>query len=132
MQHLIMDGYGSNADLLQSEEFIYQLLDQYPAEIGMTKISPPFVLRYEGGKPEDWGISGFVFIAESHIAIHTFVARCYVNIDVFSCKEFDADRVIRGLTGRLQLTEVRSRLLDRSESGLSRPGKRDEIVFTRQ
>ncbi len=132
MQHLVMDGHGSNSELLQSEEFIYQFLDQYPAEIGMTKISSPFVLRYEEGEPEDWGISGFVFIAESHIAIHTFVEQCYVNIDVFSCKEFDAERVITDLTARFQLAGVRSRLLDRSMSGLDRPDKRDEIAFTRQ
>ena len=37
--HLIIDGYGSDPEILQSEEFIYRLLDEYPAEIGMTKIS---------------------------------------------------------------------------------------------
>ena len=111
--HLIIDGYGSNSDILQSEEFIYRLLDQYPAEIGMTKISSPYVLRYVGSKPEEWGLSGFVMIAESHISIHTFVERRYVNVDVFSCKSFDADQAIRDLTSRLQLTEVKTHLLER-------------------
>ena len=55
--HLIIDGYGSNSEILQSEEFIYQLLDHYPEEIGMTKISSPCVLRYVGAKPEEWGSS---------------------------------------------------------------------------
>ena len=113
--HLIIDGYGSDAEILESEEFICELLDQYPAEIGMTKISPPYVLRYVGAKAEEWGISGFVFIAESHISIHTFVERHYVNIDVFSCKDFDADRAIAGLTRRLKLTEIRTYLLERGE-----------------
>ena len=72
--HLIIDGHGNNSDILQSDEFIYELLDQYPAEIGMTKIAPPYVLRYVGAKPEEWGVSGFVLIAESHISIHTFYA----------------------------------------------------------
>ena len=116
--HLIIDGYGSNSDILQSEEFIYQLLDQYPAEIGMTKIRPPYVLRYVGGKPEEWGISGFVFIAESHISIHTFVEQRYVNIDIFSCKSFDAEQAIRDFGERLQLTDVKTRLFDR---GSTRP-----------
>ena len=121
--HLIIDGYGNNSDILQSEEFIYQLLDQYPAEIGMTKIAPPYVLRYVGAKPEEWGVSGFVLIAESHISIHTFVERCYVNIDVFSCKSFDTDRVIKDISHRLQLTEVRAHLLDRE---MESPGHLDE------
>ena len=63
--HLIIDGYGSNPNLMQDEEFIYQLLDSYPAQIGMTKISTPLVFKYTGSKPEDWGISGLIFIAES-------------------------------------------------------------------
>ncbi len=122
--HLIIDGYGSNLDILQDEEFIYQLLDRYPAEIGMTKIAPPFVIRYVGAKPEEWGVSGFVLIAESHISIHTFVERRYVNIDVFSCKSFGADQVITDFTDRLQLTEVKTYLVDRE---MVSPGHSDEM-----
>ncbi len=127
--HLIIDGYGSNSEILQSEAFIYQLLDQYPAEIGMTKISSPFVLRYVGAKPEEWGISGFVCIAESHISIHTFVERCYVNIDVFSCKDFNTEQAIKDLSNRLQLTEIRTHILDRDGKDLSHQDK--NIAFTR-
>jgi len=51
---------------------------------------PPYVFKYDGGdKPEDWGVSGFVIIAESHISIHTFPEKGYFSIDIFSCKEFD-------------------------------------------
>jgi S-adenosylmethionine decarboxylase len=126
--HLIIDGYGSNVEILKSEEFIYRLLDQYPAEIGMTKISSPVVVRYTG---DDWGISGFVMIAESHISIHTFVERCYVNIDVFSCKDFDDEQAIKDLSERLQLTEKDTQLIDRDGQRFSRPGEKDRIVSTR-
>jgi len=127
--HLIIDGYGSNPDLLQNEKFIYQLLDQYPAEIGMTKIAPPQVLRYVGAKPEEWGISGFVLVAESHISIHTFVERGYVNMDVFSCKDFNADQVIKDLGNRLQLTGIRTHLLDRGTEDLSHLDETDDKAF---
>lgn len=111
--HLIMDGYGSDPQVMASRELIYDLLDKYPAEIGMTKIAPPYVFRYSGSRPEDWGVSGIVPIAESHISIHTFVERCYVNIDVFSCKEFDATRIVRDLKERLKLVKTRCHLLKR-------------------
>ncbi|OGO57725.1 MAG: hypothetical protein A2025_02235 [Chloroflexi bacterium RBG_19FT_COMBO_47_15] len=111
--HLIIDGYGDNTKVMQDEQFLYQLLDSYPAQIGMTKISSPLVFRYIGSRPEDWGISGFVFIAESHISIHTFVERCYINIDVFSCKDFDAEQVIKDLKDKFQLTKLSSRLINR-------------------
>jgi len=113
-------------DILQSKEFIYQLLDQYPAEIGMTKIASPYVLRYVGAKPGEWGVSGFVLIAESHISIHTFVEQRYVHIDVFSCKGFEANQTIKDLSDRLQLTEVKTCILERTVS----PGYLDQMGKT--
>ena len=124
--HLIIDGYGSDAEILQSEDFVYRLLDRYPAEIGMTKISSPVVVMYTG---DDWGISGFVMIAESHISIHTFVERCFVNIDVFSCKDFDADRATKDLSTRLRLTRIKTCIIDRDGQDLSHPDNQDRIVF---
>lgn len=111
--HLTIDGYGKNQKTLQDEQFIYQLLDSYPTKIGMTKIQGPVVFRYIGAKPEDWGISGLVFIAESHISIHTFVERCYINIDVFSCRDFNAKQVIKDFVNEFQLTRFTTRLINR-------------------
>ena len=111
--HLIIDGFGSNPKLLESEELLYQLLDDYPAQIGMTKVAPPHVFRYVGSKPEDWGISGFVLIAESHISIHTFPERGYVNIDIFSCKDFDSEQAIKDFQAKFELVKLRSYLLNR-------------------
>lgn len=112
--HLIIDGYSSDRQLLQDETSIYQILDSFPGHIGMTKISGPFIYRYTAGKPEDWGISGLVLIAESHISIHTFVERNFVNIDVFSCIDFDTDSAIDYLIKLFSLTSYRTYLLDRS------------------
>jgi S-adenosylmethionine decarboxylase len=111
--HLIIDGYGADAQVLRDEGLIYDLLDRYPSIIGMNKVAPPCVFRYVGSKPGDWGISGFVLIAESHISIHTFVERCYVNIDVFSCREFDAQRIIKELKETFKLIKLKSHILKR-------------------
>jgi S-adenosylmethionine decarboxylase len=111
--HLIIDGFGKNKDVLQDENFIYDLLFAYPDKIGMTKISDPIVFRYSGAKPEDWGVSGLVFIAESHISLHTFVERKFINIDVFSCKDFDAERIMEDMRDKFGLTNMRSCLVRR-------------------
>ena len=111
--HLIIDGFGKNKDVLQDENFIYDLLFAYPDKIGMTKISDPIVFRYSGSKPEDWGVSGLVFIAESHISLHTFVERKFINIDVFSCKDFDAERIMEDMRDKFGLTRMRSCLVRR-------------------
>jgi S-adenosylmethionine decarboxylase len=111
--HLIIDGFGKNKDILQDESFIQDLLNAYPAKIGMTKISDPIVFRYSGAKPEDWGVSGLVFIAESHISLHTFVERKFINIDVFSCKDFDAERIMADMRNNFELVKMRSCLVRR-------------------
>jgi S-adenosylmethionine decarboxylase len=111
--HLIIDGYSGDQNILRDEGFLRNWLEDYPARIGMTRISPPYVLRYIGPVLEEWGISGFVFIAESHIGIHTFVEKNYVNIDVFSCKDFDTEKAIEDFREGFQLTRLRTCLIER-------------------
>jgi S-adenosylmethionine decarboxylase len=111
--HLTIDGFGGDRELLSSEALVRSLLDRYPGEISMTKIAPPFVYRYVGDKPEDWGVSGFVLIAESHIAIHTFPERGYVWVDVFSCKPFEADSAIDTVSDAFRLSHAKVQKLER-------------------
>jgi len=111
--HLIIDGYSSNQKILRDEDFLRKWLESYPARIGMTRISPPHVLRYIGPVLEDSGISGFVFIAESHIGIHTFVEQNYINIDIFSCKDFDTEKAIKDFQEGFQLVKLRTCLINR-------------------
>lgn len=111
--HLIIDGYSGNQEIIRDQDFLRKWLEDFPARIGMTRISPPYVLRYIGPVLEDWGISGFVFIAESHIGIHTFVERNYINIDIFSCKDFDSQKAIKDFRERFQLIKLRTCLIDR-------------------
>jgi len=111
--HVTIDGFGGDRQTLSDENLVRALLDRYPEEIGMTKIAPPHVYRYVGKKPKDWGVSGFVLIAESHISIHTFPEHGYVWVDIFSCKDFDARRPIDDIQEQFFLGEVRTRVLSR-------------------
>jgi len=67
--HLILEGYGAPKGTLDNMELIYNLLDEFPALIGMTKIMPPHVQRYLEPGMEEWGVSGFVIIAESPLLL---------------------------------------------------------------
>jgi len=111
--HLIVDGFGGDPARLQNAELIHHFLDTYPAAIGMTKIAPAKVFTYIGVKPEDWGVSGFVIIAESHISVHTFPERRYVNVDIFSCKEFDVETVVADVQELFQFDRLEQRVLHR-------------------
>ena len=119
--HLLVDGYGADPELLANESFIEEFLDEFPSLIGMNKISSPHVYHYVGDVPEDWGVSGFVVIAESHISIHTFPTRQYVNIDIFSCKEFDDKGTLDKLQSRFNLPNIRSWSISRGLEHLDPP-----------
>jgi S-adenosylmethionine decarboxylase len=113
--HLTLDGYGCDRQRLEDLSLIYDFLSEYPNEISMTKIMPPYVFRYEAKNPEDWGISGFVLIAESHISIHTFPEKNYLSLDIFSCKEFDSQSAISYVNKLFDVQKSEVKLLDRGQ-----------------
>lgn len=118
--HVIIDGYGGDPDQLSDENVVRVILDQYPELMGMTKITQPTVFRYRGTKPEDWGVSGYVMIAESHISMHTFPERRLIWADIFSCKDFDAAPILEDLKRRFKLREMSVTMLERN---LDAPGQ---------
>jgi S-adenosylmethionine decarboxylase len=86
-EHLMIDGYGGSFDKLNDKEAVLRCLNELPEDLGMTKLAPPVVYEAAGnGHKDPGGWSGFVVIAESHISIHTFPARGFVSIDVYTCK----------------------------------------------
>ena len=111
--HLVVDGYGGDPEKLTDIDLVYRFLDEYPDNLGMTKMIEPQVYTYQGKIDEDWGVSGFVLIAESHISIHTFPDRGYVNVDVFSCREFDATASLGDIKATFGLPEAKVWTLDR-------------------
>jgi S-adenosylmethionine decarboxylase len=111
--HLTLDGYGCSYDRLTNLDAIYQFLDTCPDMIHMTKIMPPYVFKYHGKVPDDWGVSGFVLIAESHISIHTFPERGYLSLDIFSCKEFDYQQAVDYVSELFGIERHEINVLDR-------------------
>jgi S-adenosylmethionine decarboxylase len=110
----MVDGYNASYEKLASVEAITNFLDMLPSEIEMTKIMPPYVFKYDGGdKPEDWGVSGFVIIAESHISIHTFPEKGYFSIDIFSCKEFDIEKALNIIKEYFETQDLEVRTTER-------------------
>jgi len=111
--HLMLDGYGCEQGKLEDLEHIYRILEEFPGQIGMTKIMPPYVFRYTGVRPENWGVSGFVLIAESHISIHTFPEKQYLSLDILSCKLFDVARAVEYARREFGIAKIERNLLDR-------------------
>ncbi len=114
--HLTLDLNQCNQKKLKDLDFVSQLLNELPDLIGMTKITQPYVFRYSGLVPEDKGITGFIVIAESHISIHTFEAKDYVFIDLFSCKHFDYEFAKQYLIKAFESKNPKTHLIMRGEN----------------
>ena len=119
--HLVIDGYRGDIEKMWDPELVRNFLIECPNQLGMTRITDPKVLDYQAPKAEDAGVSGFVIIAESHISIHTFPRRNYVNIDIFSCLPFDHERALAEVKGLFDLAEVKTWLLERGLEWLDEP-----------
>lgn len=130
--HLIIDGSRCDTRKLADRILVEQVLNDYPAAIGMTKIGGPYMFEYQAPDPAYSGVSGLVVIAESHIAIHTFPALDYFTMDVFSCKNFDHEKAIAYIKDAFDVREMDRMLVQR---GLSfrgphhgRHGATDELI----
>lgn len=104
--------------MLEDRDLLHRFLDTYPSSLGMNKVTEPQVLTYHGRVAEDWGLSGFVIIAESHISVHTFPARNYISVDIFSCKGFDVEKALGEVKEFFSLKEVKSWTLERGLDSL--------------
>ena len=136
--HLIIDGYEGDISKMWDMETVRSFLTEYPDNLGMTRITDPNVIEYNGPNHDDAGVSGFVIIAESHISIHTFPRRNYVNIDIFSCKAFDDVQALKDAKKLFDLSDVKSLVLDRglewldSDQGLNETtSQRSALVVER-
>jgi S-adenosylmethionine decarboxylase len=126
--HLILEAYGCPKDLLADLGLVSQTLDAYPAQLDMTKIMPPYVFRYQGTVPDDWGVSGVVLIAESHISIHTFPDKQFVTLDIFSCRDFDVDAAIAYFCGVFKPESWEKQVLMRGREFPRSLGKAGNII----
>lgn len=122
--HLLIDGSFGDINKMYDQEALTGFLLEYPATLGMNIIHGPVVLPYSAPDPLDSGISGFVVIAESHISIHTFPERNYINIDIFSCRPFDSDKALRDIKTFFSLKTIKSWLVERGLEYLDKSPQR--------
>ncbi len=114
-EHLMIDGYEGNEDLLNDREIVLRCLVELPKMMGMKSLSAPEVYRAEsnGGKdPGGW--TGFVVIQESHISIHTFPKRGFLSTDVYTCKNgLDTKSIIEYFKNTFVLGNIETNFLKR-------------------
>ncbi|MDJ0624774.1 MAG: adenosylmethionine decarboxylase [Candidatus Caenarcaniphilales bacterium] len=128
--HLVLEGYNcKKKDDLGNKDLLKNILEEFPEKLDMTIIMPPKVMHYDGGEiPEDSGTSGFVIIAESHIAIHTFPEKGFFTLDIFSCKPFDIDAAIDFVKQKYEPEYIDKKIFERGREFPRSLGRASQII----
>jgi len=111
--HLMLNCFGCPKERTSDVKLISRLLNEFPAMVGLERISPPYVYKFSNADPEEKGISGVCLITRGHISIHTFSDGDRAFIDVFSHKDFDANFATDHFKGALGAKSHDAKLLNR-------------------
>jgi S-adenosylmethionine decarboxylase len=111
---LTFDGYGADTKRCADTGQLYRFLFDLPSAIGMRRLGFPHIVRVD--EPGICGLSGFVFIMESHISIHTYKERGFVTADIYSCRVFDTDHARAMLTSFFKTTSHDAHVIVRGKT----------------
>src|SRR5438270_3477240 len=128
--HLMLELYGCNRELLSNEAVVRRALDEYPARVGMEKVSKVHLYNIETSNPLDAGLSGFVVIAQSHVSLHAWPEYGEVDIDICSCNEFSQEDAIAFAKEIFQTDAVEAHFVVRATRSL-RPQEPDPVRLER-
>lgn len=120
-RHVKILGNG-NPQLLRSLTGLQGMLEDLVAQLGMRCLDQPHLYDVEeeihkiGVEPfeDEGGLTGVAVLSTSHCAVHTWPARSYFVMDVYSCRDFDPKRVQQLVSQHLQATNIK--LTDLSHS----------------
>ena len=83
---------GNCNDKITDAKIVREFVQKIAESVDMTILEGPIVAQ---GTEHNPGLSVLAIIDFSHISIHTFTKYKEVLIDVFSCKEYDREKVLQ-------------------------------------
>lgn len=106
-RQLIVDLYGCEIALLNDANRLKEIAERVVESIGAKIVEEKIHLF------DPIGITYFAIISTSHFSIHTWPEHAYAAIDLFSCSDYDANRVSSLLQEYFGAEEVKSRSIER-------------------
>ena len=108
--HLILDLWGCDKNSLTDTSQIEETLKKAAEEAGATVLFSN--MHHFGG---EYGVTGVVGLAESHMSIHTYPEHGYASIDAYMCGDCDPRDTIERLKAYFRPTEINSDIIVRGE-----------------
>ena len=91
--HLILDSGGCDHEAITSYDTIYAFVKELVVEIDMVAYGEPQIVNFGSGNKA--GYTLVQLIETSNICAHFVNENDHVYLDVFSCKTFEPETVIR-------------------------------------
>lgn len=128
-KHLVIDVLVKNSSKLSDKTFTRKLFKTIIKEIEMKAVLPITIYQFPSFiniknrthrkiKKQKGGITAFCILEESHISCHSWPEENYVAYDIYSCKNFDENKVIKLLYRFLPIKNLVSRVIIRSSKKL--------------
>jgi len=94
-------------------EFLTKWLKDFIKFINMKVLMGPYVIYHD--VPGNRGITGAAIIETSHIVMHVWdePSPALMQFDVYSCGEFDPERICRLIQRDFEITKIDYKFLDR-------------------
>lgn len=109
-KQILVDAAGCNENL-RSIDHVSTFLAEMPGKIGMRAFGDPLVYRFGDG--DEIGLSGVQLLYSSAVVLHTNDGTGDLYLDLFSCRDYDADAVLREIQQAFEPASMESRVLFR-------------------
>jgi len=111
--HLILDCHACDVSSIQSYDNVYKWITDLVKAIDMEPIGEPRIEYTAAEFPDKAGFTAIQVIVTSSIVAHFIDSTGDVYIDVFSCKPFDNDIVLKSIQDSFSPKKIRPNYLTR-------------------
>ena len=106
-KHYLIELVGCDAALLQRVDGVRPVFLEAVRQSGATVIA----VHFHQFEPQ--GVTGMVFIAESHFSIHTWPESGYAAVDILTCGVMEPEKAIAHLRSAFRAQRADIRIMDR-------------------
>ncbi len=104
-RHILIDFFGVDAKKLKDRNKLMAVLRHALKEGGFSIIREAGSHKFKGGGQ---GVTGFILLAQSHAAFHSYPEYGYIALDVYSCGSHDPKPIVKSIEKYLQPKKVSS------------------------